>query len=124
VPSFGIIWACAGLGDKDQAFLVGKSYQSIETNRLAQRWPVIGTAPSDPRFHDLVRRVACHDQGAVAAGGQARNVELSRTRTDRVGHVVKPTPPLTGCLTGRPVVGTKIERGSAIATRYSPRTGS
>ena len=59
VPSFGIIWACAGLGDKDQAFAwLEKSYQE-HRDRIV--WlnvdPLLEPLRSDPRFHDLVRRV-------------------------------------------------------------------
>ncbi len=59
VAPFGIIWAYAGLGDNDQAFAwLEKSYQE-RRDRIV--WlnvdPLLEPLRSDPRFHDLVRRV-------------------------------------------------------------------
>ena len=59
VPPFGIIWAYAGLGDKEQAFAwLERSYQEHH-DRIV--WlnvdPLLEPLRSDPRFHDLVRRV-------------------------------------------------------------------
>jgi len=59
VPPFAIIWAYAGLGDKEQAFArLEKSYQERRDRMV---WlnvdPLLEPLRSDPRFHDLVRRV-------------------------------------------------------------------
>jgi len=59
VPPFGIIWAYAGLGDKEQAFAwLERSYQERRDRMV---WlnvdPLLDPLRSDPRFHDLVRRV-------------------------------------------------------------------
>ena len=59
VAPFGIIWAYAGLGDKEQAFAwLEKSYQE-HRDRIV--WlnvdPLLEPLRSDPRFQDLVRRV-------------------------------------------------------------------
>src|SRR5712691_11193452 len=59
IPTFSIIWAYAGLGDKEQAFAwLEKSY---EEHRDRMVWlnvdPLLDPLRSDPRFHDLVRRV-------------------------------------------------------------------
>ncbi len=59
LPSFGMIWAYAGLGDKEQAFAwLEKSYQE-RRDRIV--WlnadPMLEPLRSDPRFDDLVRRV-------------------------------------------------------------------
>ncbi len=56
---FGIIWAYAGLGDKEQAFAwLERAYQE---HRDLIIWlntdPILEPLRSDPRFHDLVRRV-------------------------------------------------------------------
>jgi tetratricopeptide (TPR) repeat protein len=58
-PTFGLIWAYAGLGDKDEAFAwLEKAYEE-HRGRLA--WlhvdPLLEPLRSDPRFADLVRRV-------------------------------------------------------------------
>src|SRR6266436_1257373 len=59
VAPFGIIWAYAGLGDKEQAFAwLEKSYQE-HRDRIV--WlnvdPLLEPLRSDPRFQDLLRRV-------------------------------------------------------------------
>jgi serine/threonine-protein kinase len=59
VPPFGLIWAHAALGEKDQAFaILEKSY---EERRDRMVWlsvdPLLDPLRSDPRFDDLVRRV-------------------------------------------------------------------
>jgi len=59
IPTFSIIWAYAGLGDKEQAFAwLEKSYQERRDRMV---WlnvdPLLDPLRSDPRFHDLVRRV-------------------------------------------------------------------
>ena len=59
VPSFSFVWAYAGLGDKQQAFAwLERSYQE---RRQRMVWlnvdPLLDPLRSDPRFHDLVRRV-------------------------------------------------------------------
>ena len=56
---FGIIWAYAGLGDKEQAFAwLEKAYEE-RRDRIV--WlnvdPLLEPLRSDPRFQDLVRRV-------------------------------------------------------------------
>jgi serine/threonine-protein kinase len=59
VSPFGLIWAHAALGEKDQAFaILEKSY---EERRDRMVWlsvdPLLDPLRSDPRFGDLVRRV-------------------------------------------------------------------
>jgi len=59
VAPFGIIWAYAGLGDKEQAFArLERAYQE-RPDRIV--WlnvdPLLEPLRSDPRFQDLVRRV-------------------------------------------------------------------
>src|SRR5262249_55618078 len=59
VPPFGLIWAYAGLGKRDQAFAwLEKAYQ-MGADRMV--WlnvdPLLDPLRSDPRFDDLVRRV-------------------------------------------------------------------
>jgi tetratricopeptide (TPR) repeat protein len=59
VSPFGLIWAYAGLGDKDQAFAwLERAYQE-RFDRMV--WlnvdPLLAPLRSDPRFADLVRRV-------------------------------------------------------------------
>ena len=59
VAPFGIIWAYAGLGDKDQAFArLERSYQEHH-DRIV--WlnvdSLLEPLRSDPRFRDLVRRI-------------------------------------------------------------------
>jgi len=66
VAPFGIIWAYAGLGDKEQAFAwLERSYQE-RRDRIV--WlnvdPLLEPLRSDPRFHDLVRRVGLPTAGA------------------------------------------------------------
>jgi len=56
---FGIIWAYAGLGDKEQAFAwLERAYQE---HRDLIIWlntdPILEPLRSDPRFHDLARRM-------------------------------------------------------------------
>ncbi len=59
VPPFGIIWAYAGLGDEEQAFAWLE--RSFQERRDRMVWlnvdPLLDPLRSDPRFHDLVRRV-------------------------------------------------------------------
>ena len=59
VAPFGIIWAYAGLGDKDQAFALLQRAAEEHRDRIV--WlnvdPLLEPLRSDPRFHDLVRRV-------------------------------------------------------------------
>ena len=59
VAPFGIIWAYAGLGDKDQAFALLERAAEEHRDRIV--WlnvdPLLEPLRSDPRFHDLVRRV-------------------------------------------------------------------
>src|SRR3989454_2465270 len=59
IPTFSFIWAYAGLGDKDQAFAwLETSYQERRDRMV---WlnvdPLLDPLRSDPRFHDLVRRM-------------------------------------------------------------------
>jgi serine/threonine-protein kinase len=63
-PSFGLIWAYAGLGDKEQAFAhLETSYQERRDRMI---WlnvdPLLDPLRSDPRFEDLVRRVGLPTQ--------------------------------------------------------------
>ncbi len=59
VPPFGIIWAYAGLGDEERAFAWLE--RSFQERRDRMVWlnvdPLLDPLRSDPRFHDLVRRV-------------------------------------------------------------------
>jgi len=59
VPPFGIIWAYAGLGDKEQAFAWLERAYEERADRIV--WlnsdPLLEPLRSDPRFHELVRRV-------------------------------------------------------------------
>ncbi|HYX90947.1 MAG TPA: tetratricopeptide repeat protein, partial [Myxococcaceae bacterium] len=59
VSPFGIIWAYAGLGDKDQAFAyLEKCYQEhIERLPWINVDPLMDPLRSDARFEDLVRRM-------------------------------------------------------------------
>jgi len=57
--SFPMVWAYAGLGDKDQAFAwLERSY---DERRIRMQWlnvdPLLVPLRADPRFHDLARRV-------------------------------------------------------------------
>ena len=59
MPTFPFIWAYAGLGDNDQAFAwLETSYQERRDRMV---WlnvdPLLDPLRSDPRFHDLVRRM-------------------------------------------------------------------
>jgi len=59
IPLFAIVWAYAGLGDKEQAFAwLEKGYQE-RRDRMVQLNvdPLLEPLRSDPRFHDLVRRM-------------------------------------------------------------------
>ena len=59
VAPFGLIWAYAGLGDKDQAFAWLERACDEHRDRIV--WlnvdPLLESLRSDPRFHELVRRV-------------------------------------------------------------------
>ncbi len=59
VAPFGLIWAYAGLNDKDQAFAWLE--RACEEHRDRIVWlnvdPLLEPLRSDPRFHDLVRRI-------------------------------------------------------------------
>jgi len=59
VAPFGIIWAYAGLGDKDQAFALLERAAEEHSDRIV--WlnvdPLLEPLRSDLRFHDLVHRV-------------------------------------------------------------------
>jgi tetratricopeptide (TPR) repeat protein len=66
VPPFGIIWAYAGLGEKDQAFAyLEKSYQERRDRMV---WlnvdPLLEPLRSDSRFKDLVRRIRLPTQSS------------------------------------------------------------
>jgi len=66
VPPFGLIWAYAGLGEKEQAFAwLEKSYQERRDRMV---WlnvdPLLEPLRSDPRFKDLVRRVGLPTQSS------------------------------------------------------------
>ena len=59
VPAFSLIYAYAGLGDKEQAFAwLERSYQEHKPKMV---WlnvdPLLDPLRPDPRFHDLVRRM-------------------------------------------------------------------
>ena len=66
VPPFGLIWAHAALGDKDQAFALLEQAYEERQNRMV--WlnvdPLLDPLRSDPRFQDLVRRVGLPAPGA------------------------------------------------------------
>lgn len=69
VSPFGMIWAYAGLGDKDEAFAwLEKAYQE-RYDRMV--WlnvdPLLEPLRSDPRFTDLVRRVGLPAAGSTQA---------------------------------------------------------
>jgi tetratricopeptide (TPR) repeat protein len=57
--TFVLLWAYAGLGDRDQAFAWLERFlrRAQTANGLAQCGPVVGPLRSDPPFADLVRRV-------------------------------------------------------------------
>jgi hypothetical protein len=59
VPPFGLIWAYAGLGDKDQAFQWLERARTEGSDRIV--WlnvdPLLDPLRSDPRFQELVLRV-------------------------------------------------------------------
>jgi TolB-like protein/DNA-binding winged helix-turn-helix (wHTH) protein/Tfp pilus assembly protein PilF len=59
VPRFGMIWAHAGLGDRDRAFALLERAYVERTDRMT--WlsvdPLLEPLRGDPRFADLVRRV-------------------------------------------------------------------
>jgi tetratricopeptide (TPR) repeat protein len=69
VPPFGLIWAYAGLGDKEQAFAVLE--RSFEERRDRMVWlnidPLLDPLRSDPRFTDLVRRIGLPAHGPSRA---------------------------------------------------------
>jgi hypothetical protein len=56
---FGLIWAYAGLGDRDRAFAVLERAYEMRVDRMV--WlnvdPLLDPLRSDPRFTDLVRRM-------------------------------------------------------------------
>jgi TolB-like protein len=58
-PTFALVWAYAGLGDKDQAF--SWLERACEERRQRLTWlnvdPLLAPLRSDPRFTDLVRRI-------------------------------------------------------------------
>jgi TolB-like protein/Tfp pilus assembly protein PilF len=58
-PTFGFIWAYAGLGDKDEAFAWLEKAYAERRGRLAslQVEPMLEPLRTDPRFSDLARRV-------------------------------------------------------------------
>jgi len=64
VPPFGIIWAYAGLGDRDQAFAYLESSYEERRDRMVYLNvdPMLDPLRSDPRFKDLVRRVGLPTQ--------------------------------------------------------------
>ncbi len=70
VPPFGLIWAYAGLGDRDRAFAALERSYEARTDRMA--WlavdPLLEPLRGDPRFADLVRRVG-------VPGGRSRGPE-------------------------------------------------
>jgi len=59
VSRFGIIWAYAGLGHKEQAFAWLEGASAEHRDRIVWLNVAVLLEPlrSDPRFHDLVRRV-------------------------------------------------------------------
>ena len=58
-PTFGFIWAYAGLGDKDEAFAWLERAYTERRGRLASLLvePLLEPLRADPRFADLVHRV-------------------------------------------------------------------
>jgi TolB-like protein/DNA-binding winged helix-turn-helix (wHTH) protein/Flp pilus assembly protein TadD len=66
VPPFGLIWAYAGLGDKEQAFAILE--RSFEERRDRMVWlnvdPLLDPLRSDSRFTDLVRRIGLPTRGS------------------------------------------------------------
>jgi tetratricopeptide (TPR) repeat protein len=58
-PTFALVWAYAGLGDKEQAFAWLE--RACEEHRQRLTWlnvdPLLEPLRSDPRFTDLVRRI-------------------------------------------------------------------
>jgi hypothetical protein len=68
VPSFGVIWAYAGLADNDHAFArLQKAYEEGSDRMI---WlnvdPLLDPLRSDPRFDDLVRRMGLPARAAGA----------------------------------------------------------
>jgi len=59
VPPFGLIWAYAGLGDRDRAFAALEDGYKLGSDRMT--WlnvdPLLDPLRSDSRFTDLVRRM-------------------------------------------------------------------
>jgi TolB-like protein/Tfp pilus assembly protein PilF len=59
VPPFGLIWAYAGIGDRDRAFASLERAYEMRADRMV--WlnvdPLLDPLRSDPRFTDLVRRM-------------------------------------------------------------------
>jgi TolB-like protein/Tfp pilus assembly protein PilF len=68
--TFSLVWAYAGLGDKDKAFAWLERCYEERTPRLA--WlnvdPLLDPLRSDPRFPDLVRRVGLPARVAAVRG--------------------------------------------------------
>jgi TolB-like protein/Tfp pilus assembly protein PilF len=65
IMPFGLIWAYAGLGDKDQAFAwLEVAYQDRRSRMVGLNIdPLMDPLRSDPRFADLVRRVGLPMKG-------------------------------------------------------------
>jgi hypothetical protein len=58
-PPFGLIWAYAGLGDRDRAFAALERGYKLGSDRMI--WlnvdPLVAPLRSDSRFADLARRI-------------------------------------------------------------------
>jgi len=70
VPPFGLVWAYAGLGDNDRAFSWLEKAYEMGSDRIV--WLNVDTLldplRSDPRFHDLVRRVGLPQKTSLVRG--------------------------------------------------------